>query len=59
MNTRDKPRLEPEPLAEPPISPDVLAEVLRRRATYERDKKAARPWSEILADQLRKHAGLS
>ena len=53
MNTREKAPLQPEP----PITDAVKAEVLRRRATFERDKKTARPWPEILAQQRRKIAG--
>lgn len=54
MNTREKTSLQ----LEPPITDAVKAEVLRRRATFERDKKTARPWPEILAEQRRKVAGL-
>ena len=53
MNTRDKSPLHPEL----PITDAVKAEVLRRRATLEQDRKSARPWPEILAEQRRKVAG--
>lgn len=53
MNTRDKTPLQPIP----PITDAVTAEVLRRRATFERDKRTARPWPEILAEQRRKVVG--
>jgi Putative addiction module component len=42
---------------EPPITDAVRAEVLRRRTTYEQDKKTARPWSEVYAELRQKLAG--
>ena len=53
MNTRDKDTLRPQP----PITDAVKADVLRRRETYERDKKTARSWEEIFAEQRSKVAG--
>jgi hypothetical protein len=53
VNTRENTDLK-DP--EPPVTDAVKAEVLRRRATFDQDKKTARPWSDIYAELLRKYA---
>jgi hypothetical protein len=44
---------------EPPVSPELFAEVLRRRApeVYEAQRKAARPADEVLAELRKMHFG--
>ena len=53
MNTREKSSLRPES----PVTEAVKAEVLRRRATLEQDKKTARPAQDVLADLRHKYTG--
>jgi hypothetical protein len=35
---------------DPPVSPEVEAELRRRMETFDDDVKAARPWQDVLAD---------
>ena len=53
MNTREKSSLRPEP----PVTEAVKAEVLRRRATLDQNKKTARPAQDVLADLRHKYTG--
>lgn len=43
----------PVKTVKPPVTPEVPSEVLRRRASYEHDKKAAGPAEDVRRELLR------